>query len=256
MARRQQVIRHPLAEASDLSWHAYAVEYCVRMRSLGLRVTAAEIPLTHNSLSTNLALLAEAHEWIAKAYPEQLPVVTTCGTVQARPPAPRILGSLLGSQKWRYRWLLESLSAHRLRSCAEVTTVTVLGDIRWDIDAICSAAELAEASVISAMPAGATASSIGRAVELSRRDVRFRFEAADEASLASLVTSQPADRTVLVTNASFGTVGTVAGALAGRKVLLGFNVNIGAWLLTGPAVDAAKASYRGRRSTPFAMRAS
>ncbi|WP_268760279.1 MULTISPECIES: glycosyltransferase [Micrococcaceae] len=255
MARRQQILRHPLAEVRDLSWHAYAVEYCVRMRSLGLRVSAAPIPLTHNSLSTNVDLLAEAHDWIAKAYPEQLPVVTTCGTVQARMKAPGVLARMVGTQKWRYRWLRESLAAHRLRNGAPADAPTVLGDIRWDIDSICSAADLAEAYVISAVPAGAGLSAISCAVELPRRNVTFRFETADQASLVPLVASQPLDRTVVVTNAGFAAVGEVAGALAGRKVLLGFDGDIGAWLLTGPGVDAAVAGYRGRRATPFAMRA-
>ena len=38
MARRKQILGEPLSEDSDLSWHAYAVEYGVRMRAMGLRV--------------------------------------------------------------------------------------------------------------------------------------------------------------------------------------------------------------------------
>ncbi len=62
MMRRDQILRHPLSEEADLSWHAYAVEYGARLRSMGYRVAVANIPLTHNSLTINLDRLAEAHQ--------------------------------------------------------------------------------------------------------------------------------------------------------------------------------------------------
>jgi hypothetical protein len=61
MVPRPLVLRHPLTESPDMAWHAYAVEYGLRVRRLGLRVGVTDIPLTHNSLTTNLARLDVAH---------------------------------------------------------------------------------------------------------------------------------------------------------------------------------------------------
>lgn len=255
MARREQVILHPLAEDRDLSWHAYAVEYGVRLRSLGLRVAATDIPLTHNSLTINLDRLAEAHAWIAKAYPAQMPVKTTCGTVQEMPSIRTIplLGGLFETHKWRYRWLRESLAAHRLRRQTKV--VTVLGDIRRDIDEICSAAALDSMLVINAAPISRSALPVVDPLALNRRDVRFSFLTADQTSIPALVRSRPEDQSIAVTNIGFETAGRITDALRGRPVLLGFHENTGPWLLIGPAVAAALPQYRTQRSTPFAMRA-
>ncbi|MCU1566016.1 MAG: hypothetical protein JWQ56_953 [Pseudarthrobacter sp.] len=253
MVRRDQICRHPLSEEPDLSWHAYAVEYGARLRSTGSRVAVANIPLTHNSLTINLDRLAEAHQWIAGAYPDQLPIVTTCGTVQQRPRVPSFFAGLINAQKWRYRWLRESVSAHKLRNGSPVRPMTVLGDLRRDIDDICTAAGVSSATVINALPGSAGGHELGKPLDLSRRGVRFSFLAVDEGAIAALVSAQGTDATVAVTNISFDTAGEVVGALQGRRVILGFHENTGPWLLTGPAVDAAEAHYRTPRSTPFAM---
>ncbi|MDQ0925754.1 hypothetical protein QF038_004262 [Pseudarthrobacter sp. W1I19] len=254
MVRRDQIRRQPLSEEPDLSWHAYAVEYGARLRSTGSRVAVANIPLTHNSLTVNLDRLAEAHLWIAEAYPEQLPIVTTCGTVQHRAGVPSILAGLVNAQKWRYRWLRESMSAHKLRSRSPVRPVTVLGDLRRDIDDICSAAGVSTATVINTLPSSGGGHELDNPLELNRRGVLFSFLAVSEGTVAAKVAGQAPDSTVAVTNISFDMVGEVVGALAGRKVMLGFHENTGPWLLTGPAVDAAEAHYRTPRSTPLAMK--
>lgn len=256
MARRQQIILHPLADDRDLSWHAYAVEYGVRLRFLGFRVAAADIPLTHNSLTINLDRLAEAHAWIAKTYPAQMPVETTCGRVQeaARIRTVPLLWTFFETHKWRYRWLRESLAAHRLRGRAKAATV--LGDIRRDIDELCSAASLESMVVISAAPISSSVFQIADPLELTRRNVRFRFLSADQTSLPALVRSRPEDQSIAVTNIGFEAAHQIRDALHDRPVLLGFHENTGPWLLTGPAVAAALPLYRTQRSTPFAMRTS
>lgn len=256
MARREQISSHPLAEYPELSWHAYAVEYGVRMRALGLRVVVADVPITHNSLTINLDRLAEAHAWIAEAYPAQLPVVTTCGRVQVPTRARTIplFGRLFETHKWRYRWLRESLAAHRLRKHAKA--VTVLGDIRRDIDEICSAAGLDSALVISAIPSGLETEPVARPLELNRRGVTFKFHTALESDLPSLLRSYPAHESIALTNIGFGGAGDIAAALAGRQVIVGFHGNTGPWMLIGPAAAAAIPYYRTPRSTPFAMKTS
>jgi hypothetical protein len=70
MAPRALLLDEPLTEAPELAWHAYAVEYGLRVRARGLRVGATRIPSTHNSLSGNLASLGAAHAAIARTHPE------------------------------------------------------------------------------------------------------------------------------------------------------------------------------------------
>ncbi|MDZ4091868.1 MAG: glycosyltransferase [Arthrobacter sp.] len=254
MARRNQILEEPLSEDHDLSWHAYAVEYGVRMRKMGRRVAVSDIPLTHNSLTVNLDRLAEAHSRIAVCYPEQMPVVTTCGTVRSASEARThsLISGAFGTQKWRYRWMRESLVAHRLRH--RVGTATVLGDIRRDIDEICSAAGLTGALVISGIPDGHDRMHLNGPLELIRRGVSFSFLTADERSIAPMLRSQSEHQTIALTNISFDAIADSAAAMSGRQVMAGFHENTGAWLLTGPAVRAAKVFYSTRRSTPFAMK--
>ena len=85
MVPRPLVLRHPLTELPDMAWHAYGVEYGLRVRRLGLRVGVTDIPLTHNSRTANLARLDVAHAAVAARYPELLPVRTTCGVVARQP---------------------------------------------------------------------------------------------------------------------------------------------------------------------------
>lgn len=46
MVRRDRVLEYPLTEDNDLAWHAYAVEYGIRMRAQGLRVGAVNLAVT------------------------------------------------------------------------------------------------------------------------------------------------------------------------------------------------------------------
>ena len=78
---RVDLEREPLTTAPELAWHAYSVEYGLRVASRGGLVGVADIPLTHNSLTINLAELDVAHRAIASKYPGLLPVQTTCGRV-------------------------------------------------------------------------------------------------------------------------------------------------------------------------------
>ncbi|WP_051266591.1 glycosyltransferase [Nakamurella lactea] len=131
MIRRDQVLQHPLTEDPDLAWHAYAVEYGLRMKSLGLRVGAIDLAITHNSLTVNLDRLDEAHRRVASLHPGVLPVNTTCGTI-ARTPAPWKSAGPLRKHGWRLRWLRQSGSAAKLRQGLRVPVV--LADIRHDVD--------------------------------------------------------------------------------------------------------------------------
>jgi Glycosyltransferase like family len=131
MAPRKLLLDEPLSESPKLAWHAYAVEYGLRMRRRGLRVGVLHLPLTHNSLSTNIERLDIAHASVGDAYPEFRPVMTTCGVISGG--QSRVLPRWLAPHRWRYRWLLGSLAAARTRQFVAGGRV-VLTDLRMTID--------------------------------------------------------------------------------------------------------------------------
>ena len=93
-----------------------------------------DIPLTHNSLTTNLARLDEAYPAVASKYPDAMPVQAPCGIVGAggrsRPRA-----GIMDAHRWRYRWLRESLKVHAAAR-GGIRSRCVLSDIRFDVDEV------------------------------------------------------------------------------------------------------------------------
>ena len=132
MVPRRVFEREQLSEAVELAWHAYAVDYGLRVGALGLRVCALDIPLTHNSLTVNLDRLDVAYGAIAANHPEALPLQTPGGLLTAAS-GHAAGGGFLRSHRWRYRWARESLAVHAARRAAG-GGACVLGDIRRDID--------------------------------------------------------------------------------------------------------------------------
>ncbi len=99
-------------------------------------MAAVDIPLTHNSLSTNLARLDEAHAAVAALHPDRLPLQTTCGVITASggTRTPRRAG-LLQDHRWRLRWVQGSWAVRAARRAAGSRSL-VLGDLRRDIDRV------------------------------------------------------------------------------------------------------------------------
>jgi hypothetical protein len=131
MVPRELVLQHPLAENADLAWHAYAVEYCLRLRLLGKRVGALDLAVTHNSLTINLDKLDVAHRYVGAKYPQLRPIRTTCGAIGVREPKWRNLPAVR-KHGWRVRWLRQSLLAAKVR--AWINAPVVLSDIRHEVD--------------------------------------------------------------------------------------------------------------------------
>ena len=129
MVPRRLLEREPLTEDPELAWHAYAVEYGLRVRAQGRRVCAVDIPVTHNSLTVNLDRLELAYAAVAAKHPAGMPVFTPQGKV----PRGRKRTGGLSAHRWRYRWLLESIRAQRGRR-AMGAAPWVLADVRLDID--------------------------------------------------------------------------------------------------------------------------
>jgi len=251
MARRDQLLDSPLSEAPELAWHAYAVEYGSRLRNAGRRVVAGRIPLTHNSLTTNLARLSEAHAHVGGLYPRQLPIRTTCGVIAANSATP---SPMLARHRWRYRWLKGSHRAYRARRLVGRLPV-VLSDIRMNIDSVLDDCDIESLTVASLRTGDGLDDDMSVPVELRRLGRRFTFCAADRDGLLQLVADRTDHESLLVTNLDRRFLAEVRAAQLTGEVTLGFALEIGFWLITGPASQARPSAWRQPSAIPLGLRA-
>jgi hypothetical protein len=249
MVPREAILREPLVDAPDLAWHAYAVEYGLRVRSQGKRVTAGRIPLTHNSLTANIDRLDVAHRAVATRHPSSLPVRTTCGIISARVPRSRPLAG----HRWRYRWLRGSVVAHRVRRAVGSGPV-VLSDIRHDVDdAIAGTPGVLELINVEHEPETLSDRQSG-AVELMRRGQVISVRSMAIAELIRAVATRRPNQSLLIANLTLWDLRRLRGRLPARQALVGYHQSIGCWVLLGePATRAADQPFSSRRSTPLGM---
>ena len=248
--RKELVLREPLAEAAELAWHAYAIEYGLRVRSLGLRVCAMDIPLTHNSLTTNLARLDEAYEAVARQYPDAMPVQASCGVVGAGGRPRRRLG-IMDAHRWRYRWLRESLKVH-VAARGGLRDRCVLSDIRFDVDEVLATGSDAGLQVVN-LDHGPESAHRRDEVELERHGRRITFTSLRLPEVLEELPALPASTSVLLTNLTSADVRLLFRRLPRGARLLGFRGAIGYWMLLGPAADAAPQRWRAREHVPAMM---
>ncbi len=251
MVPRSFVLRHPLTESPDLAWHAYAVEYGLRVRRLGLRVGVCDIPLTHNSLTANLARLDVAHAAVASSYPEMLPVRTTCGVIDGQPPRSSS-GGWLGSQRWRYSWLRESLT---VRSTRRITGASmVLADIRLDVDEIIERAPGKRLRIVNCAGETRFTGTDEGPLELTRRNGRVVADAWRLSDMLAALAAEPPGSWFLLTNVPQADIADLAARWPSDLQVVGFHSNIGFWILLGAAAADLPPHWRSQRSVPLGMR--
>lgn len=251
VAPRRLVLQEPLTESPEMAWHAYAVEYGLRVNGLGLRVAAINLPLTHNSLTTNLDRLDVAHAAVAVSHPGSLPVHTTCGTIAPAMPG-RQSSRFLRSHRWRYRWLKESAAVQSARRVAGGSQF-VLSDIRLDIDAVIADGldsplvvlnlDGAEPPFVDEFPSPLELTRLGAPVALSSGRIRDLAEAVDGWRPGS---------SMLLTNLKSADLKELSPRFPRGRHLIGFHDGIGFWVLVGPA--GIPEHLRSQRSTPLGMR--
>lgn len=249
MATRATMLDEPLVEEPDLAWHAYAVEYGVRMRSQGRIVTAGDIPLTHNSISVNLARLEEAHCAVGRRFPDALPVQTTCGVVSGGEPVAR----RFAAHRWRYTWLKESRVAHLARRAAGGGRV-VLSDIRMDVDEVITGAEH-PLRVLNREADGRAVGAFGDELDLARAAQQVTVVAMDLAGIEeALAQRSTADAPLLITNLDVSDLRRLAARLPREGRLIGYHHNHGCWVLLGePAARATGEPWTSPRAVPLGM---
>lgn len=246
MVRRDQLLRDPLTEDPLMAWHAYAIEYCLRMRRAGRRVGAVDLAITHNSLTLNLARLDVAYGEVADQYPELLPVRATCRTIGARPdgwplPAP------LRRHRWLWRWSLRSREAARIRR--RFGARVVLADIRHEVDQLHTEPDN-PLRVLNLDRAGAFAPVGGEHLELVRVDRPVQMTAAaDLDELRRLLTELPDDANVLVTNLVLDDLARLPAPLVASS-LIGLQAG-DLWLARGPAFEVLPDAWRTTRALPW-----
>jgi hypothetical protein len=248
MIPRRLLEREALTEDRELAWHAYAVEYGLRVRAQGKRVCAVDIPVTHNSLTVNLDRLELAYAAVAAKHPAGMPVVTPQGKV----PRERDRTGPLSAHRWRYRWLLESLAAHRGRR-AIGRTPWVLADIRLDVDDVLARIPVdVPLLVISADEHGAFGDERPGPLALTRNGRPILLTSRPRGEVGAAIEAA-AGRPVLVTNLGPEDVRGLARRLGAHRPVMGFWTSLGYWALFGLPPSALPPAWRERRATPLGM---
>ena len=248
MAPRSQLLNDPLTESHELAWHAYAVEYGLRVRRRGLRTGVANIPLTHNSLSVNLERLDVAHQAIAARYADLLPVRTTCGVV-TRKTVPEGGDAWLSSHRWRYRWLRDSIVLQGARRVAR-NTDSVLADIRHDVDEVINRSPGRRLYIVNCSDDRRFTTHGQDPLELPRNDGTAVFTDCDISDIPAILANRQPSSWLLVTNLSQEDIKVLGPQLSGSSVL-GFHHATGLWLLFGATLADLPPHWRTKRATPL-----
>jgi Glycosyltransferase like family len=253
MAPTGQLLNEPLTEAIDLAWHAYAVEYGLRLRRKGLRVGVADIPLTHHSLSLNTERLNVAHQVVARRYPEFLPLNTTCGSITSgiSEDGHRVRLSAL---RRRYRWLRDSMALQKIRTSV-VEAAGVLVDLRHDIDGAIERAPGRRLHIVNCTAEGPFTADNLKPVELSRGGGTLIFSDGALSDIPAIVANTPPNAWVLVANLTEQDIMFLMSQIVRTSSVLGFYRDAGPWLLLGPSLTELPESWRSKRATPLGPRA-
>lgn len=241
--RRELVLSSPLSEDPFLAWHAYGVEYSARVRRAGMRATAMDLGLTHNSLTTNLDRLDLAHRKIGEYYPELLPLRTTCGTVQ-RGDGPGGLIRTLRRARGAAIWWAESWEALALGRQARAPIV--LADIRLVVDEAVRRGEKRGLRVVDV--ASAPETSVDRLVRFDRG---YEVNAVTISGAQKFVEERSADEALLVSGIRRHDLPQLR-IPRGTPHTIGLWRDTGLWVLIGIESKALAPVWTTARSRPFA----
>ena len=249
MIRRDRVLAEPLSTDPDLAWHAYAVEYGVRMRRLGLGVGAVNLPVTHNSLTINLDRLDVAHRRVAALYPEALPCRTTCGDIGPRATTWKDT-PFVRAHGWRLGWAVRSFRA--LRGGRVLHIPAVFADIRLDVDLL-AFEESGGLTVVNFDRLGGFAEFAGDPVRLTRRGNAVAFRAASSLDeVLAMADAASGEGSVLIADLEMSDLPHLAGRLTGPYAV-GARPPAGTtWLLGGAVLDepGGVARHSGAAAAP------
>lgn len=243
MIRRELVLNSPLTEEPALAWHAYGVEYSARVRRAGMRATAMDLILTHNSLTTNLDRLDLAHRMVGEHYPELLPIRTTCGTVyQGDGPgglaraARRVRGAAI--------WWEESWEARALRR--ETQAPIVLADIRLLVDEALRRGKKRGLLVLDVASTPETSVN-----QLARFDRDYDVNSVAISDLRNIIHERADDQALLISGLHREDLAKLC-IPADASFTVGLWRDIGIWVLVGIESEALAPLWSTARNRPFA----
>jgi hypothetical protein len=244
MTTRQRVLDDPLSEDPLLAWHAYGVEYALRMRRAGRRAVARDVPLTHNSLSTNLAKLDLAHRHVADRYPEFVPIHTTCGTVRREDASTPLQQGMRRVRSARIWWRESHVArdVHRISPGSE----KVFADIRMLIDDALEIGGHGALRVLDLDP-GASAEHAG---DLERFGRAFEVSTADVDAARDVIAARAPDELIFVAGLDDASQRALA-PFGGQPHVLGNSHSTGRWALIGASGDQLRALWPARRNRPL-----
>lgn len=252
MTTKELLRAHPLAAEAPFGWHAYAVEYGLRLRALGLQVGAFDVPLTHNSLTTNLVALDHAHAEVARRYPRAVPVRTTCGVVGGPTASGVHARSVRFATKLRRR-LADELTVREARLDPRLDAVTFV-DLRFAIDDVLAAVAPGRLTVLNVTPRHAPFGD-GGDLTLRRHDRTFEVGSGGlhvVAELAAAVLSNPDTLdVVLVTNLQAACVAPLRDRLGAARLQFGCAAGTGLWLMAARREIRAPDAWRSLRRRPL-----
>lgn len=246
MVRRDLVLGEPLADQLQLGWHAYAVEYSARMRSIGRRVAVIDVPLTHNSLTTNLANLDLAHRWVGETYPGLLPLHTTCGTIYRGSPSRTV--RLARRARGLSTWWNESVAAQAAAASGASAGGVVLADIRFHIDDV---ARSVGADSIRALDLAGDGEATSRVDGLSRYGRSFSAAAVSADVACQEISAREGGEMLVLVNLAPSQLREVLPA-SDTSALLGLSREAGLWAVIGASTQTADWLPTSVRSKPFA----
>ena len=245
MVTRDRLRREPLADDARLGWHAYAVEYSARMRAAGLRAVVRDIPLTHNSLSSNLRHLDEAHRCVGDSYPALLPLRTTCGTIDSGAERRRA-GLIVRRARGLARWEHESRAALGTVGVVPIRDV-VLADVRFSIDEIAARSGALTIRALDREVPGGIATKVDG---LERFGLPTSVATVDLATMSAEIAKRRAGELVVLANLESQDLGSLD--LAGSPRIVGFSSEARLWMVLGVSRSDVGDLWQGRRSRPYA----
>lgn len=246
LVRRDRVLDEPLSEDPLLAWHAYGVEYCVRSRDAGLRAVALDVPLTHNSLTTNLDKLDLAHQRVGELYPALVPVRTTCGTIWGGS-APGSIGRQLRRVRSARVWWDESREALAMSSTVRSSAI-VLADVRILIDEMLTLGDMDSLRVLDLASGDGADTSVDGLVRFGKP---FAVVTASPDAVRDAIEARDPKELLLITADDHRSI-TALGTLSGLPHVVGHSYATGFWVLVGVPAATLEPLWSGPRSRPFA----
>ncbi len=243
MVTRQQLEVEPLTTRPEWAWHAYAVEYGLRLRLTGQRVGVMHLPITHNTLRANMTGLDVAHRALCSSYPQFMPLRTTMGTVEHELRRTERVSRQL-------QHVMRSVRGYAGRARARLLTGERLPrrDWRTQIDSLALSTVNPPLLVVNLDNETPRLVDDDSWVTLPRPSGPISYTARDLHGVMRALDEWGGVATMLLTNLSQSDVAALRSRLRAVESTVGFHHSIGRWAVVGPVDVRHRPRSIGRRA--------